>query len=196
MLHYSIPHLPIPCKAVIAALTCAKMQPLYAAFCESESWGNSGVYEDGIQALFSFALTNSADEAVRVLPEFEQWFPDLDDFESILTSYAFDSSVALTEALLFVSTQDNIHFENHLTAATDCIDMFVQDLLDLDPNQPDLNKIIEASGYMQREFARRNSLLFALQENPAVTTETIEHLKLLNSTNALVELELLDKEAQ
>jgi uncharacterized protein YjaG (DUF416 family) len=175
----------------MAALTCEKTQPLYADFCEAEEWGDPTLYTRGIAALYSFSSTGSTAAATQVLAETQFLFPDLDDFDSYLVSYAFDAGTVLEEALLFVAKQEETHFRNHLSAVTDCIDTFVQMYLELDPNQEDLNEVIQADSYMCQEHERRARLFAALSTIPDITPSSITSLKSLNGTYPLVALERL-----
>ncbi|WP_375437917.1 DUF416 family protein [uncultured Hymenobacter sp.] len=178
-------------KSVMAALTCEKMQVLYEAFCEVEEWGDPALYQQGINALYSFGLDNSTAATIQFLANTQYLSPDLDDFTTPLASYALDASSALTEALLFVSKQEEKHFHNHLAAVTDCIDMFVQMYLNLNPNRRDLDAVIKADQYMQQEHERRERLCTALQSTSTITPSAIEALKNLNGTEPIVGLDRL-----
>ncbi len=175
----------------MAALTCEKMQVLYEAFCEVEEWGDPALYQQGINALYSFGLDNSTAATIQFLANTQYLSPDLDDFTTPLASYALDASSALTEALLFVSKQEEKHFHNHLAAVTDCIDMFVQMYLNLNPNRRDLDAVIKADQYMQQEHERRERLCTALQSTSTITPSAIEALKNLNGTEPIVGLDRL-----
>ena len=175
----------------MAALTCEKMQALYEAFCEVEEWGDPALYQQGIDALYSFSLDDSTAAAVHCLANTQHLSPDLDDFTTPLASYALDASSALTEALLFVVKQEEKFFRNHLAAVTDCVDMFVQMYLDLNPNRQDLDEIIRADEYMQQEQERRKRLYTALQNIDTITPPVLVTLRNLNGTEPIVGLDRL-----
>ncbi|MDF7810021.1 DUF416 family protein [Hymenobacter sp. YC55] len=178
-------------RTIMAALTCEKMQVLYEAFCELEEWGDPALYQQGIDALYSFGLDDSTAAAVHYLANTQHLSPDLDDFTTPLASYALDASSALTEALHFVVKQEEKYFHNHLAAVTDCIDMFVQMYLDLNPNRPDLDEIIRADEYMQQEHERRKRLYTALQNITHITPTVLVTLRNLNGTEPIVGLDRL-----
>jgi uncharacterized protein YjaG (DUF416 family) len=175
----------------MAALTCEKMQVLYEAFCEVEEWGDPALYQEGIEALYSFGLDNSTAAATQFLATAQHLSPDLDDFATALASYALDASSALTEALLFVSKQQEHYFQNHLTAVTDCVDTFVQMYLNLNPNRRDLDQIIKADHYMQQERQRRARLYKVLRNMPEITPSAVATLKNINGTEPIVGLDRL-----
>lgn len=175
----------------MAALTCEKMQVLYEAFCEVEEWGDPALYQQGIDALYSFGLDGSSAAVVHCLANTQHLSPDLDDFTTPLASYALDASSALTEALLFVEKQEEKYFRHHLAAVTDCIDMFVQMYLGLDPNRRDLDEIIKADEYMQQENERRKRLYTALLNITDITPSVLITLRNLNGTEPIVGLDRL-----
>ena len=175
----------------MAALTCEKMQVLYEAFCEVEEWGDAALYEQGINALYSFGLDNTTAAATQFVANTPHLSPDLDDFATPLASYALDASSALTEALLFVSKQEEKYFRHHLAAVTDCIDIFVQMYLNLNPNRRDLDAIIKADQYMQQEQERRERLGAALHSLPEITPGAIRTLRNLNGTEPIIGLDRL-----
>lgn len=167
------------------------MQPLYTDFCEAEEWGDLALYARGIDALYGFSLDGSTTAAAQILTETHHLFPDLDEFDNLLVSYAFDACVVLYEALLFVSTQQEAHFHSHLAAVTDCIDTFVQMYQELDPDEEDFNEILQADPYMRQEHERRERLLAALHPAADVTPATVAALKTLNGIYPMVALQRL-----
>ncbi|UYZ61506.1 YjaG family protein [Hymenobacter weizhouensis] len=183
--------LPFQHQVLLAALTCEKILPLYAAFTEAESWGSFGVLQQATSALFDFAINDTLIDTDAIQGKLAAVVPDLDECSSELASYALDACTALSEALLFIETRSYTYLQQHLTAVTDCIDMFVQMHRDLDPNQPDLDVIITADPYMQQELTRRETLVVALHQVPTLTSELLEHLRQLNGTEPLVRLEML-----
>ena len=115
------------------------------------------------------------------------FWPDLDESDNDVASYAFDACGALAEALLLVEEQETAHLVNCLTAAIDTIDMYVQDLQELTLSPSELNAFIEASPVMKRERHRQQVLTQELLGRAPLDSEFLAHLKQLNGQAPLVD---------
>lgn len=166
--------------ALFAALICDKLYPNYLLFAETENWGSPTTFRDGVELLFDMSLTGirPVADAEKLVIAFDLVFPDLDDFSGITPSYAFDASTALSEALRFVLTDDKEHIVNCSTAARDTVDMFVQELHDLQPNRPDLEGLIAGDPYVIMEAARQKSLLNLLIATPVISVDLVTQLRI------------------
>ncbi len=179
-------------KAVFAGLVCERLLPQYAAFCAAVQWGSPAVFQQGVELLY-----NSADgvfdqeQATALLDKFKDIAPDLDEFDGHLPSYALDACVALDEALQFLTDKHEAHIINCATAATDTIDMFVQEYQDLEPSRRDLDAVIAADPFMLAEQARQRRILEALLSVNEFDNAAIQRLRQLNGTGAIIDLALL-----
>ena len=102
-------------------------------------------------------------------------------------SYAFDACGALSSALLLVETKQAAHLLDCLTAATDTIDMYVQDLQELHLAPADLNAFIDATPVMKRERHRQEVLSQELLSRTTLDSEFLVHLKWLNEQEPLID---------
>lgn len=185
--------LPNSHQAVLSALTCEKMLPSIVKFDQGEANQGQHLFEKSITAIFSFSLGFSADlEEYKILKdEVEAFWPDLDESQNEFASYAFDACLAMTEALNFVINKDSTHVINCITAATDTVDMYVQDISDLDPATPDLNSIIDANPVMITEVKRQRLIAESLAETPVISSSYINGLRALNGQEDIVDLSVL-----
>ena len=142
--------------ALIAALVCNRLYPNYLLFTEKENWGNPSLFRNGIELLFKTATDGlrPVAQAQKLDDALDSAFPDLDDFTSSEASYAFDASSAFDSALQFLITGEKGHVVNCSIAAFDTVDMFVQMLHEMEPNTLNLEQLIDADPYMQREVER------------------------------------------
>jgi uncharacterized protein YjaG (DUF416 family) len=181
--------LPVTHQAVLAALTCEKMLPSISQFDEQESKPGRPLFEEAIKAIFAFGLGSSLPMTAyqQLQDQLATFWPDLDESDNDFASYAFDACGALAEALLLVEEQKTAHLLNCLTAATDTIDMYVQDLQELTLSPSELNAFIEASPVMKQERHRQQVLTQELLRRAALNSEFLTHLKRLNKQEPLVD---------
>ena len=181
--------------ALLAALTCEKICPNYSQFNRTAKWGNAEDLAKAVEFLYAAATTGkwSRKVAREVRIKVEESIPDIDNFmEYSSASYAFDASLAIDAALSFLATDDKQHVIDCVTHALNTVDMFVQELDDLDPNQPDLNQIIDNSQHLQRESQRQQGLLALLVKTQAITPEFISMLRQEQKlTEPMINLDLL-----
>lgn len=178
-------------NAAFVALTCEKMLPNYFRFSEIEKWGNSEIYTEALTTLYGFVLNQSYDKEyiVRIMDDLEANSPDLDEFDSPTASYALDTSSAMLEAVSFLLDGKIEHIYNCATYATDTVDMFIQELNDLDPNHPNLGNIIDKNGYMVNETERQERMLKLLTDINRFDVDIIKNLRVENGAKNLIDIE-------
>jgi uncharacterized protein YjaG (DUF416 family) len=181
--------LPVTHQAVLAALTCEKILPSISQFDEQESKPGRPLFEEATEAILAFGLGKSLPMTAyqQLQDQLAIFWPDLDESDNDFASYAFDACGALAEALLLVQEQETAHLSNCLTAATDTVDMYVQDLQELTLSPSELNAFIEASPVMKQERHRQQVLTQELLGRAALDNEFLGHLKQLNGQEPLVD---------
>jgi uncharacterized protein YjaG (DUF416 family) len=192
-IHSLLLQLPVHHQAVLAALTCEKMLPSISKFDEHELKQGCPLFEEAITAIHAFGLRTSVPVTVyqQLKDQLIAFWPDLDESDNEFASYAFDACGALSEALLLVEMKDSAHLLNCLTAATDTIDMYVQDLQELNLSPADLNDFIDASPVMKRERHRQEVLTQALLGRATLDSEFLAQLKRVNEQEPLVDFTCL-----
>jgi len=181
--------LPIHHQAVLAALTCEKMLPSIRKYDEHEPQPGHPLFEEAIAAILAFGLRTSLPITIyqQLQSQLAAFWPDLDEVDNDFASYAFDACGALSSALLLVETKQHTHLLDCLTAATDTIDMYVQDLQELHLAPADLNAFIDATPVMKREKHRQEVLSRELLSRTILDSEFLAHLKQLNEQEPLVD---------
>lgn len=181
--------LPITHQVVLAALTCEKMLPAISKFEELESKRGCPLFEEATAAMLAFGLSRALPMTAyqQLQDQLAAFWPDLDESDNDFASYAFDACGALSEALLLVEEQASTHLLNCLTAATDTVDMYVQDLQELHLSPSDLNAFIDASPTMKQERQRQQVLTQELLGRATLDDEFISQLRRLNEQAPLVD---------
>lgn len=181
--------LPVTHQVVLAALTCEKMLPSISQFDKQERKPGRPLFEEAIEALLAFGLGRSLPMTAyqQLQDQLATFWPDLDESDNDFASYAFDACGALAEALLLVEEKETAHLLSCLTAATDTIDMYVQDLQELTLSPSELNAFIDASPVMKQERHRQQVLTHELLGQVALDNEFLVHLKQLNGQEPLVD---------
>lgn len=181
--------LPVTHQVVLAALTCEKMLPSISQFDKQERKPGRPLFEEAIEVMLAFGLGRSLPMTAyqQLQDQLATFWPDLDESDNDFASYAFDACGALAEAILLVEEKETAHLLNCLTAATDTIDMYVQDLQELTLSPSELNAFIDASPVMKQERHRQQVLTQELLGRVALDNEFLTHLKRLNGQEPLVD---------
>lgn len=131
--------------------------------------------------------TRSITNIDLLLDQLEAVIPDLDKHESYLASYAMDAGCAIHSALEYLVKSQDEQIINVAIFGRDTVDMYVQELHDLSPNDPALEEKIAANPYMVNELRRQFTSLRRLQG------VTVMDEKLLNELAAgrIIDIDLL-----
>ena len=174
---------------LFCASICGRMYSSYLFFFEREKWGNPSIFLQSIQFLYenSLNLSNSNDKFSKRI---EEIFPDLDEFEDFSASYAFDACTALYESITYLSDNNTEHITNCSTSATNTLDMFIQEYMDIDPNTPGLESIINSHPFMQKEVNNQLEVLKYLNSKSNINIEDIKFIRNI-SNYSIVDLQLL-----
>ncbi|MCR5890968.1 YjaG family protein [Hymenobacter sp. J193] len=185
--------LPLTHQAVFAALTCEKMLPSIVRFDETEESPGASIFRRAIDALCAFGAHEpiSKDEFAHLQQQLEEFWPDLDESTNPVASYAFDACVALGEALALVQDAEAEHVVQCATAARDTVDMYVQDVTDIDLPPVELNEFIDATPVMQREVARQAATAQVLATEAHLTTAFIDQLRQQNRQEPLIDFAMV-----
>lgn len=193
-IHRLLLSLPLTHQVVFAALTCEKMLASISRFDAGEVQPGTPIFRAAIEALCSFGVhaPNGRDEFARLQQQLEAFWPDLDESTNPGAPYAFDACVALSEALALAQNGRPEHVFQCSTAARDTVDLYVQEVTDVDLPPAELNAFIGATPVMQREVARQEALARTLATEPHLTTTIIDRLRHLSGQEPLVDFAMLN----
>ncbi|GGF27327.1 hypothetical protein GCM10011383_43730 [Hymenobacter cavernae] len=165
------------------------MLPSIVRFDEVEESSGAPIFRKAIDTLCAFGANEPVRmaEFARLQQQLEAFWPDLDESTNPVASYAFDACVALGEALALVQEAEAEHVVHCATAARDTVDMYVQDVTDLDLPPAELNEFIDATPVMQQEVARQAATAQVLATASHLTATFIDQLRQQNRQEPLID---------
>jgi uncharacterized protein YjaG (DUF416 family) len=165
-----------------------RMQPQYQVFHDREGWGDPAVINACLDVIHDNLVgTPSTTNIELLLEQLEAVIPDLDEHESYLASYAMDAGCAIHSALEYLLKSQDEQIINVAIFGRDTIDMYVQELHDLSPNDPALEEKIATDSYMVDEVDRQLTTLQRLQGVVVLDEEILNEL----AAGKMIDLDLL-----
>lgn len=164
-------------KIAFIALCCERMVPNYRNFVEETGFGNIQILED---ALFSTWEWLESEKDIPHLSQLriqvENQAPNTENFSSVYTSAALDAvnSISLLLDALHSETSDVVSVA---CLARDSVDLFVQELGDLDPNKPGFEEEIQKHELMRAEVFTQSQQLKYLSQWSGARKEAIRYLR-------------------
>lgn len=147
-----VPTLTTSAKAAFAYAICERLTLHYQAFFEAEGWGNLLVLQSALallkQAVFVAPAVADVHQTYHLV---EEVTPDSDDFGSSLGSFALDACCAILAALDFTLDERDHAVLEVATCARNTVDLYVQEVEELEPSDPHLEQKIGCSPYMVQE---------------------------------------------
>lgn len=169
--------LPAAGKRGFVYAVCARMLPHYLAFVEAEGWGHPAAVQAALATLHGAVFAPPAPLAVqRATAALEEATPDSDDFGSVLGALAQDACCALLSALDWLHNADEQRLAEVLALAHSTVDLYVQEVLALEPNDPELEQKIAAAPAMRREIDWCRTTLDRLNGMPTPTEALLHEL--------------------
>lgn len=155
-------------RVAFMAYCCERMLPNYAVFKAQTSYGNSAVLRTALDAIWEWVENDQTSENLLMLArQSEQQAPDTAEFSSSYTSAALDAATAIATTAEAISDATASKVIEVASLARDTIDLFVQEVDDLDPNDPRLDEKILRSDLMQAELRTQRQSLEKLKGLPS-----------------------------
>jgi uncharacterized protein YjaG (DUF416 family) len=137
-------------------IVCQRLLPSFQTFAaETGFQGKSelaGLLTKAWDSLLnSVSSTDFSSEATLA----ESLAPDTEDFDSAIVSSALDAAIATSLLMKAFSGQQTDTIVEAVTLIRDSVDMYAQELEDMDPADPDLEKNILGHELMQKELRRQ-----------------------------------------
>ncbi|MDR6193288.1 DUF416 family protein [Siphonobacter sp. SORGH_AS_0500] len=175
-------------KLAFAYSVVVRMQPQYQVFYDREGWGDPAVIKASLRAIHDNLVgTRSITHIDLLLDQLEAVIPDLDEHESYLASYAMDAGCAIHSALEYLLKSQDEQIINVAILGRDTVDMYVQELRDLSPNDPALEEKIATDLYMVNEVGRQLSSLQRLQGVTDLDEKLLDEL----AAGKMIDIDLL-----
>lgn len=151
-------------RVAFMALCCERMAPNYDRFAADSGFGDSQVLRRGVDAAWSWLESDRApDDLKSVRARAEQQAPDTERFSSPFTSAALDAANAVASLLDAVGKSDGADPVEVASLARDTVDLYVQEIENLDPNDRGLEDAIRRHPLMQAELRRQRDDLNFLE---------------------------------
>jgi uncharacterized protein len=149
-------------RVLFAALICERLYPNYVAFQKTFEWGNHEVLQEGIALIRQYLIKEDlfeASEIEDIIERVDMITPSTEDFSGIVTSFALDAcnSVYCTLRYLIDKNVDNI--ADVASFARDTVDMYIQEVDDINANDPKIEEKIERNKFMVHEKKAQRELL-------------------------------------
>lgn len=179
-------------QLAFGAACCERLLPNYNAFQEDTGWGSIRPIQDALNLVWSSVGGQQPGfgEVKHVLNECESVGPDSDDFESLYTGFAQDTCFAVCSLLDYLLNSNPERVVQAATYATDSVDLFVQELENMVPNDPELEQKILAHPLMQRELAQQEKELQMIEQASSLNPEFLKRLRSAWDNNGRSNLDL------
>lgn len=141
---------------LFALLCCERLYPNYKAFARHHDWGDPRVLRNSLDLAWSM-LRGDVEPVDLSDPteSLELLTPDTEDFSSVYVSPALDAAVA-TRLLISLCSGPSISKVVEIASlCRDTVDMYVQEVENLGPDDPRREEKILEHHLMQEELARQ-----------------------------------------
>jgi len=152
-------------RVAFGLLCCERLFPNYLAFQNDSRWGRPDVVRDALDATWDWLASSSGETASieRLQAAVEAAQPNTEDFDSLFVSAALDAATA-TEALLqLVLHNREEDFVEIASFSRDTVDMYVQEVDQMDSTDANLEERIRSHALMQRELRQQHTDLEMLE---------------------------------
>lgn len=165
-------------RVTFMALACERMLPNYNRFTADSDFGDSSVLRRGIDLVWSWLESNQVPDDISALhAQVEQQAPNTESFSSQFTSAALDAANAVASVLDAVRMPERTDAFEVASLARDTVDLYVQEIEDLNPNDPGFEDVIRRHPLMQAEIRRQHEDLVDLERLTSSRSETIRQLR-------------------
>jgi uncharacterized protein YjaG (DUF416 family) len=143
-----------------------RLLPNYERFSAVTGFGDVSPLRKALDAAWTWIeLGIVADDLNGMRDACERQAPDTEKFRSPFTSAALDAANVAAAILDALERPDDAQPVEVASLARDTVDLFVQELMDLDPSAPGFEEAILQHYLMQRELRRQREDLEALTKS-------------------------------
>ena len=166
-------------KVLFMLSCCERLYPNYIAFHKKYEWGNPTILRgalDFVWALFE-GKTKDEDKIMTLLQQCDAVVPDTENFDSVFVSFALDSAVAVTLLFEFLLTGLVEKIIEVASLARDTVDMYIQEIECMAPDDSNLEEIILEHRLMQQELRRQRKDIKFLKDTALSDKAKYDELK-------------------
>lgn len=160
-------------------VVCQRLLPSFRAFSTETGFEGKSDLSDLLMKAWNSLLNDvssanfSSEEALA-----ESLAPDTEDFNTILVSSALDAAIAISLLMKAFRDQQTDTIIEAVTLACDSVDMYVQELENISPADPDLEERILSHELMQKELKRQREdleFLCALDDDASMSMTAVKN---------------------
>jgi uncharacterized protein YjaG (DUF416 family) len=166
-------------QLAFGAACCERLLPNYLAFQQDTGWGDVHPVRDALESVWASIRDEvlSHQEIKNITAFCESAVPDSEAFKSLYVTSAQDACFAVCCLLDFLLESDVNKIVQAATYAIDSVDLYVQEIENMPPNDPKLEPKILAHHLMQRELAQQEENLKMIEQTPFLSHEFLARLK-------------------
>lgn len=171
--------LPFWKQLVFLLIVCQRLIPSFRAFSAETGFQGQNQLTSLLSKawdLLSNGISNTDLSSEAALAE--SIAPDTENFDSVLVSSALDAAVATCLLMRAFGDQQTDSIVEAVTLVRDSVDMYVQEMEDMDPAAPDLEENILGHELMQKELRRQREdleFLEKLDDDISVSMTTVKN---------------------
>jgi len=154
-------------KLLFMLSCCERLFPNYSFFQKKHNWGEPETLRMILDYLWeSFKGGCDIDTVKELTEQCNRIVPDSEDFDTIDVSSAMDAGCSVLSVLSFLLSESIERILDVAVLSYDTVDMYVQELEKMSPNDPGLERKIFEHRFVQQELKRqREDVEFLLNKD-------------------------------
>ncbi|MCP9761988.1 DUF416 family protein [Lacihabitans soyangensis] len=164
----NVKHLNSHQKVLFACILSTRLIENYRIFSLKFGFGSTQVLTniiDNVVDSISKSNLKSLEEIDKMIVEIENITPDTEDFDSVMVSFALDACVSVTSTSQFLKELDDKWIEGVKVCTFDSLDKFIQEKLNLTPDDIDFELKIANHEIMKKESLFQQNLINEILDN-------------------------------
>ena len=170
-------------QLAFGAACCERLLPNYLAFQKESGWGNVGPIRDALNLVWLYLRgqqSTSQQEINNLIVSCEAAAPDSEIYETLFVTSAQDACFAICSLLDYLVKTDPDKIVQVARYATDSVDLYVQEIENMLPNDPELEQRILNHPLMQRELMKQEKDISFIESTNILNASFIEQLRSSN----------------
>ena len=179
-------------QLAFGAIISERLIPNYIMFHQKTGWGDPSLIQSSMNLVWAYLEGQHVDslQIQTAITSCEKLLPDSENFETLYISFAQDSVCAVCSILDYLLESNVDKIAQVAILATDSVDLYVQEIDALQPNDPELEHKILTHELMQRELAEQQANLKWIEKFPSLNAKLLSKLKSSWSNNGKSNLDL------
>ena len=169
-------------QLAFAYLTCERLFPNYVYFSQNYGFGNPAILRKAMDFVYyAIFQKNEISKSKLLIKEVHKNTPDTENYATNFVSSALDACTAIEESLNFLIDRQFERIESISTFATDTVDMYIQEIDNLDYNSDSaFQQKIDDHFLMKKEIRIQKGIIDFLVKINSTTLDSADIQTLLN----------------